>query len=154
MKKQVFKEFLIAALVLLFIYASFSKYADFPYFQQSMHRQPFPSWMSDLLIWLIPPFEIIIAGLLAFWKTRLYGLIAFISLMGIFTLYITAILMNIFPIVPCSCGGIIQSFGWLQHLFFNLVFILIAGIALTINSKELKKDKVKTEINLKNAYQA
>ncbi|QEC78856.1 MauE/DoxX family redox-associated membrane protein [Mucilaginibacter ginsenosidivorax] len=141
MKKQAIQDSLSALLVLLFVYASFSKYADFKYFQQSMHRQPFPNWLVTSIIWMLPPLEIAIAGLLAFSRTRLLGLYAFIIIMSLFTFYIVAILLNLFPIVPCSCGGLIQSLGWLPHLFLNLFFILIAGLVLRMEFLNIKKER-------------
>lgn len=32
--------------------------------------------------------------------------------------------------IPCSCGGILESLGWREHLYFNLAFIALAVLAL------------------------
>jgi hypothetical protein len=29
------------------------------------------------------------------------------------------------PELPCSCGGILQSMNWTQHLIFNIFFTLL-----------------------------
>lgn len=135
MRKELILEIVTALLVLLFLYTSFSKLFEFAAFERAMYNQPFPHWFSALLIWTLPAVEIIVAIALFFPKTRLYGLYAFFLLMVLFTAYITAILLHFFPRVPCTCGGVIRALGWVNHLFFNLVFIALAGIALLINRR-------------------
>jgi hypothetical protein len=53
--------------------------------------------------------------------------------MTIFTIYIGAIMAGFFINVPCSCGGLIQSLTWGEHLLFNLFFIALAFIAIVLN---------------------
>jgi hypothetical protein len=132
MKKELIADVLVALIFMMLLYASFSKYFDFSAFQRAMHNQPFPSWFSDALVIFLPPMEIIAAVLIAFDKTRIIGLKATITIMTAFTLYIVAILLHLFPMVPCTCGGIIRLMSWPQHLLFNLFFIAIAIIALKI----------------------
>jgi hypothetical protein len=38
----------------------------------------------------------------------------------------------VFGRIPCSCGGLISSLSWTQHLFFNLFFLLANAIVLSI----------------------
>lgn len=135
MKKQLILELIIAVLVALFLYASFSKYADFDYFKKSMHNQPFPAWFSDFLIDTIPPFEIMIVIALIFEKSRMLALRSYITLMSLFTLYILAIKLNLFKNIPCSCGGIIRKLNWEQHLVLNLFFLILAVVAFQLNRK-------------------
>ena len=89
-------------IVMMFLYASFSKYFDFGAFQRAMYNQPFPAWFSSVLIVILPPIEIYIVWLLVREKSRRKGLIATIFIMSLFTLYIAAILLHFFPKVPCS----------------------------------------------------
>ncbi|WCT13463.1 MauE/DoxX family redox-associated membrane protein [Mucilaginibacter jinjuensis] len=126
MKKALLSEIITSFLILLFVYSSFSKLLDFAAFQRAMHSQPFPTWLASLLTWLIPSLELIVVVLLLLKSTRLAGLSAFLVLMIFFTGYILAILLGLFNTVPCSCGGIIQSLSWGQHLVFNLIFIAMA----------------------------
>ncbi len=135
MKKELLTDIIVTLIIMMFLYASFSKYFDFASFRRAMHNQPFPYWLNTLLIIIIPPVEIIISFLLFREKTRKKGLWATVILMSLFTFYIGAILLNFFPSAPCSCGGIIRLLSWQQHLFFNLFFITIAGIGLFIQSK-------------------
>jgi putative oxidoreductase len=135
MKKELLIDIIVTLIIMMFLYASFSKYFDFSSFKRAIHNQPFPYWFSSLLIIFIPPIEITIAFLLFREKTRKKGLLASVILMSLFTFYIGAILLHFFPSVPCSCGGIIRMLSWQQHLFFNLFFIIISGIGLSIQSK-------------------
>jgi hypothetical protein len=137
MKKEFISDIMVALIFMMLLYASFSKYFDFSAFQRAMHNQPFPSWFSDVLVIFLPPMEIIAAVLIGFDKTRIIGLKATITLMTAFTLYIVAILLHLFPMVPCTCGGIIRLMSWPQHLLFNLFFIAIAIIALKITVENL-----------------
>ncbi|WPU96494.1 hypothetical protein SNE25_13285 [Mucilaginibacter sabulilitoris] len=132
MKKEFIADIMVALIFMMLLYASFSKYVDFAGYQRAMHNQPFPSWFSDALVFVLPPMEIIVAILLAIDKTKVTGLKATVGLMTAFTLYIVAILLHLFPMVPCTCGGIIRLMSWPQHLLFNLFFIAIAIIALKI----------------------
>src|ERR1700712_1527025 len=115
MKKTIAIELLSALLILLFMYASFSKYADFQGFKQAMFRQPFPRWLSGTLIYLLPPLEIAIALSLILEGSRLWALRASLLLMSVFTLYILLILLHAFGHIPCSCGGLISTLSWNQH---------------------------------------
>lgn len=133
MKKEFIADIMVGLIFMMLLYASFSKYFDFSAFQRAMHNQPFPSWFSDVLVIFLPPMEIMAAVLIAFDKTRIIGLKATITLMTTFTLYIVAILLHLFPMVPCTCGGIIRLMSWSQHLLFNLFFIAIAITALKIS---------------------
>ena len=136
MKRSLLSDLIAAAIILLLVYASFSKYADFEYFKQSMHNQPFPGWLAVLLIWMLPPAEIMIAlGLTAgifSRRLRIWGLCCFLVLMMVFTAYIGMILLHLLPRVPCSCGELIRSMTWGQHFLFNLFFIFLAAAGIRL----------------------
>ena len=135
MKKQILLESIVSLLVMMFLYASFSKYFDFAGFQLAMYRQPFPHWFSTVLIIFMPPAEILISILLITAKQRTLGLRAAVILMALFTAYIASILSHFFPKVPCSCGGVIARLNWPQHLVFNCCFLLLALTGLIIQLK-------------------
>lgn len=134
MKKSILTEVLTSLLILLFLYASISKYIDFAAFKRSMHHQPFPFWLSTIFIWTVPPIEISIAVLLIVPFTRLAGLYASLVLMSLFTFYIAGILLHFFPYVPCSCGGVISRLSWGQHLVFNVFFLLVAYLSILLTT--------------------
>ena len=136
MKKAITAEIITSLLVLLFVYAGFSKLADLTASGRAMHNQPFPGWLADILVWAVPAAELLVAAGLLFTRTRRSAVYAFLVLMGIFTVYIAAILLRLFPRVPCSCGGVIRSLGWGQHLAFNLFFTGLAAALLVLDKRE------------------
>jgi len=139
MKKSILTDVIATILVMLFLYASFSKIFSYAAFKRAMHDQPFPSWFSDLLILFIPIIEIIIAVLLMFEDSRKQGFYASTAIMGVFTLYIAGILLHFFAWEPCNCGGLINSLTWQQHLIFNLFFLIISIIGVVLNQTGLLK---------------
>lgn len=59
-----------------------------------MRKQPFYNWFNLLLVWTLPPAEILVGLLLIFERTRLAGLQATLGIMMTFSLYIFAILFT------------------------------------------------------------
>lgn len=53
--------------------------------------------------------------------------------MTMFTTYIYVIL-NYSSFTPCSCGGVLEKMSWTEHLLFNIVFILLSGLAIIVQS--------------------
>jgi putative oxidoreductase len=146
----------ILLIVMMWLYAGFSKYFDFAGFKRDMYKQPFPTWLSDILVIILPPMEIAAALIVAWQKTRRIGLVVTEVLMAAFTLYIIAIMLNFFPRVPCSCGGIIKSFTWEEHLKFNLFFVAIGITGLLVNkaSENSNTLQLKIENDYKNISRA
>lgn len=131
-KKQLLIECICALLILLFLYASVSKFLDFRRFISEMNNQPFPNSWTPFLVWAIPLLEISISITLLFEYTRRIGLYASLALMVTFTLYTGMVLFHVFSYIPCSCGGVIQKLTWPQHLLLNLFYVVlsIAGIII------------------------
>ena len=121
--------------VLLFIYAAVSKIIDFENFQIQLGQSPLLSAFAGIISWLIPVLEIIISLTLFIPRLRTVGLYAALSLMVMFTVYIF-IILNFSSFVPCSCGGVLEKMGWTEHLIFNICFIILALVALTIEKKQ------------------
>ncbi|MFC4478968.1 MauE/DoxX family redox-associated membrane protein [Flavobacterium chungangensis] len=115
--------------VLLFVYASVSKILDFESFQVQLGQSPLLSIYAGWMSWLVISLEILISILLLFPKTRGIGLWASFNLMVMFTVYIF-IILHYSSFVPCSCGGILEKMTWQMHLAFNIVFVLLALIAI------------------------
>lgn len=135
MLRKTIIEIIVALLVLLFLYASVSKWLDIKEFIHDMHNQPFPGWMATSLVWALPPVEILIALSLMFDIARQIGLWAAFILMSLFTIYTLAILVGLFNRTPCGCGGIISGLTWGQHLFFNSFFLIISAAGIVLNKK-------------------
>lgn len=118
--------------MLLFLFASVSKWIDFKKFVGDINNQPFPNWITPYLTYSLPPLEVLITLALMFERTRTAGFYASLILMTAFTAYSAAVLLNLFDYVPCSCGGVIRNLTWSQNLILNLFFVAIslAGILL------------------------
>lgn len=121
-----------ALLILLFLYASVSKFLDFKTFYREMNNQPLPNSWTPFLVWIIPCSEILLCVALIFERTRLLGLYGSLALMGLFTIYATLILLNVFHRVPCSCGGVIKRLTWPQHLVLNLFYVILSVVGVLV----------------------
>jgi uncharacterized membrane protein YphA (DoxX/SURF4 family) len=131
-RRQIVLEIIVSLLVLLFVYASISKFLDFQTFKKEMNNQPLPHSWTPALVWCIPCSEIGLSLALIFERTRLIGFYGSLALMSLFSGYAIIILFHAFSYIPCSCGGIIKRLSWRQHLVFNLFFVglSLAGISL------------------------
>jgi putative oxidoreductase len=139
LKRQVVLECIAALLLLLFLYASVSKFLDFKRFIDEMNNQPLPNSWTPFLVWGIPFLEIAISAALLFEYTRLLALYASLVLMTLFTIYAIMILVHFFPYVPCSCGGVIRKLTWPQHLALNLFYVALSVVGLVLQrSQNLK----------------
>jgi putative oxidoreductase len=134
--KKITVEIISTLLIMLFLYAAFSKWLDMRTFVSAMHNQPFPSWMATVFVWTVPTIEVIISIMLMVRTTQLAGLVASLILMTIFSIYIASILLHFFSRVPCSCGGVIKKLGWGQHLVFNLFFVAIAILGILLKQRK------------------
>ena len=134
-KKQVLIECVCALLILLFLYASVSKFLDFKTFIDQMNNQPLPNSWTPFLVWAIPLLEIAISITLLFEYTRLVGLYTSLILMILFTFYTGIVLLHFVPYIPCSCGGVIQKLTWNQHLVLNLFYVGLAGLGIVLQRR-------------------
>jgi hypothetical protein len=69
--------------------------------------------------------------------SRLKALYLSVGLMIVFTTYIILIL-NFSSFIPCSCGGILETLGWTEHLIFNLFFIVTGSYVLVLHNHSKK----------------
>ncbi|RTY78847.1 hypothetical protein EKL97_13725 [Flavobacterium sp. LS1P28] len=142
--KSIILDTICLLFVLLFVYAAVSKLLDFENFQVQLGQSPLLSAFAKYVAFAVPAIEVIIAILIIFPKYRLIGLFASFSLMILFTTYIY-IILNYSSFVPCSCGGILEELGWMEHLIFNIVFVLLAliGIFLLIYPENNRLSRMK-----------
>ena len=144
-KKQVLLECISALLILLFLYASLSKFMDFRTFIKEMNNQPLPNSWTPFLVWFIPCTEIAVSIFLIFERTRLLGFYGSLVLMGMFTIYALLILFHFFPYVPCSCGGVIKRLTWPQHLVLNLFYVALSFCGVLIQRRKYFKTIIFTK---------
>lgn len=126
---------------LLFLYAATSKLINYGKSELQLSKSPITTDYASTLVWLVPSTEILIAILLIPSKTRTLALYAALALISMFTAYIYAIL-NFSSSVPCSCGGVLESLGWNEHLLFNIFFMIIAIIAVLLKTDKQEKQQV------------
>ena len=117
-------------LAIVFIYTAVSKVYDWEGTKRSLYNQVFPLWSADMLLYILPMVEILIAVLLFINHTTKLGLKLSIILMTLFTGYVGLVLTGFYGRVPCSCGGIISILGWGEHLIFNIILLSIAILGL------------------------
>ncbi|MDR7128105.1 putative membrane protein YphA (DoxX/SURF4 family) [Algoriphagus sp. 4150] len=117
-----------AALLLaaLFAYTAVSKVYDWSGTRMAMYNQVFPIWIADIILYVLPLVELGVAVLLLVPGWRKIGLLLSVILLSLFTGYITLVWLGLTERVPCSCGGVLSSLGWGEHLVFNLVFLGMA----------------------------
>ena len=145
LKRQVVLECIAALLILLFLYASVSKFLDFKRFIDEMNNQPLPNFWTPFLVWGIPFLEVAISAALIFEYTRLLAFYASLILMTLFTIYAIMILAHFFPYVPCSCGGVIRKLTWPQHLALNLIYVALSVLGLVLQRRKSFKPIVITK---------
>jgi len=115
--------------IVMFVYTATSKLLDFENFRLQLGQSPIITTYADWVAWGIPLIEYAISGLFLVSRFMLLAFYASFSLMTMFTTYIFLIL-NFSDFIPCSCGGVLETLGWTEHILFNVGFIVIAAIAL------------------------
>ena len=118
----------------LFIYTATSKLMGVNAFSSVLAKSPIIGSYHLTVAWAIPVVEIAISVLLILSATRKQGLYASFLLMIIFTLYLAYIVYSGNKL-PCHCGGVISSMTWKQHIWFNLCFIAIGLLGISIHRK-------------------
>lgn len=135
--RKILIEIISYAFILLFIYAALYKLFDIHYFERQLAKSPLIVDFSHFLSYSVPLTELTLAVLILIPKTRWYGLVGGTALMLSFTLYITYIL-NFSPQLPCSCGGILATMGWRDHLIFNSLYVAAGITALWLMHRNPK----------------
>ena len=141
MKRSTVVEIISSLLVLLLVYTAFSKLLDYNTFKLQLSKSPFITEFATIIAWALPSIEFLVAIALVFNRTRLLGLYASLFLMTMFAAYIYAML-NFSYYIPCSCGGVLTTMTWGQHLWFNLFFITISIIGILVQNKINSVSKV------------
>lgn len=128
--------------IFLFVYTALSKFLELNRFEAVLGTSPLIGDKKAIVAWSLPSIELIVALLLLFPKTQPIGLLFSFFLMTIFTLYVIYMILSI-PNLVCSCGGIISSLTWKQHLLLNVFFMMLALAGMLLK----RKTKVFIRIN-------
>lgn len=123
----------------LFAYTAYAKIIDHDRFLRGLTRVHLISGFAGLISFLVPAVEVLVVTLLIIPRTAKVGLSLFIGIMSAFTIYIISAMIWE-PKLPCHCGGAIEKFSWGQHIWFNLAFIILAGVGFWLikSSKTFK----------------
>lgn len=121
--------------MVLFVYTATSKLLDFEHFKVQLEKSPFISGHADWIIWALPIVECTIVILFLFQRYLVFALYASLFIMTLFTSYIVMVL-NFSDDIPCSCGGILESLGWNAHVVFNLAFMALAAMGISLYHKK------------------
>lgn len=135
--KKIAIEIICFLFILLFTYAAVVKLIDVQKFTVQIGQSPLLTDFAGVVAWAVPITELLIAGMLAITRFRLIGMYAAFSIMVMFTAYIVTIL-TIDENIPCSCGGVLESMGWTEHLIFNIGFVLLGVAGILLYSSEDK----------------
>ncbi|WP_143959132.1 MauE/DoxX family redox-associated membrane protein [Litoribacter populi] len=122
-------------LAMLFAYTAFTKWVDWQGTKSALYNQVFPIWMAEGILYGLPIIELAVAAMLLVNKWRRWGLWCSAMLMWLFIGYVALVMTGIFGRIPCSCGGVIGSLGWGEHLAVNIGFLMIAIIGLHYHKK-------------------
>lgn len=135
-------EILAFVFILLFTYTAIDKLLDYANFKALLTQSPIIGKKASVAAWLLPSLELLAALLLFFPTTRRLGFKITLGLMSLFTLYVAYMLLFV-PNLPCSCGGIISSLTWKQHLLFNVVMTVLSVFGIW----RMNKHKIFIAIN-------
>ncbi|MFB6456218.1 MauE/DoxX family redox-associated membrane protein [Chitinophaga sp. Hz27] len=134
MKKAVIVEIVSLLFAALFLYTGIMKLREYDVFRSVIETSPILRPVSVPIAWGLPIVEVVLSVLLIIPAVRIKALYASFVLMILFTVYIIAILL-FSKHLPCSCGGVLESMTWTQHLIFNVSLIVLAGYCLVLNKK-------------------
>ena len=134
MNSKILIQFCCYTISFLFAYTGTAKLLSLSEFERTLSHIPIVRSMGLVPAILIPLLEMILAIVLLVESRQLLALVTSCFLLIGFTAYI-GISLLFQTQLPCSCGGVIASMSWGQHLVFNLFFIVIAfaGIKLCMH---------------------
>lgn len=119
-------------LAFLFTYTAISKIYDWQATKLALYNQLIPDWSKKILLFGIPGLELGISFLLLVPMFRKLGFQSSIFILSVFTGYVGWVWLGLAGRVPCSCGGVVSSLTWGQHLIFNLVFLGVSIVGLRL----------------------
>ena len=122
-------EIVSLAFVFLFLYTACDKINNFDEFQVQLGKSPILYKYVTIISIVVPTTEIIISILLMTKRFQLVGLYMSFCIMIMFSTYIV-LLLNFSSYIPCSCGGVLESLTWEQHLIFNVGFATLALVGV------------------------
>ena len=123
-------------LIGLWTYVGLDKILRFGESRKAFHNQTFTSDLAEILSYIIPGVELLLALLLLFSVTRWWGYLGSLLLLTVFITYVGLIWVGAFPRVPCNCAGLIDNMGWAAHFWMNLGLIGISTYGIRMGRKD------------------
>lgn len=114
-------------LIMLFVYAAGSKLVDYRNTRIQLGLYPWISHFSNTIAWANPAAELMTALGILIPRTKKWGFYASLGLLLLYTIYLVSMVSEFTHLqLPCTCGGVISTLTWRQHIFFNLFFISLS----------------------------
>ncbi|MEP7375987.1 MAG: MauE/DoxX family redox-associated membrane protein [Chitinophagaceae bacterium] len=135
LNRRLYSEIIAALFILLFTYTATSKLFKSLPFYVSLSSSPLIGEYARFFSWMLPITELAIAALLFFPASRRIGFFSSFALMLLFTVYL-AYMITFTENLPCSCGGVLQQMSWKQHLWFNILFSILAGFGIYLTRRK------------------
>jgi hypothetical protein len=121
--KRILSPVSYSTLIFIWSYTGIEKIIRFKESRKAFLNQPMPKEIEEVLAYVVPGVELLLALLLLLSATRWWGYLGSILLLSVFTTYVGLIWVGAFPRVPCNCAGILESLGWAEHFILNMICI-------------------------------
>jgi len=131
--KNIIFDVLAVSFVVLFLLTAIKQLMAFQTLKEVLAASPLIGRQSSLFAYVIPGSETAISLLILVPKTRVLGVFASLSLLILFTAYLTY-MVTAGVKLPCNCGGIIPRLSWTQHIGLNLILIAINIACLKLSN--------------------
>lgn len=133
---QTLTSLLAALFIFLFTYTGLTKLLHEEQFNSVLLSSPFLSPYAVVIRWAVPLCELAVVGLFSVPHLRSWGFLGAAALLAVFSLYIGALLVTR-QHLPCSCGALLSSLSWPQHLALNglLTVLAVTGFCLAFTNK-------------------
>ncbi|WP_202912292.1 MauE/DoxX family redox-associated membrane protein [Sphingobacterium olei] len=160
--RQYILQAITVALLLLWIPVSIDKIINFQQFKYGILQQPFSYAVAWIVIYTLPVLEVAIVILLVIqnlrhsaersdvgiWRFHLTNPFLLSSLlMAAFTGYVGLALLGAWGKVPCACGSVISGMTWMQHFWFNLLFLIISIGGAVLHKRLTASSSFLREVN-------
>ncbi len=143
MKNLTIINFAISTILgLLMLYSGSSKLLDFHNFTEQIDKSPFLYNRFEILPVLLITIETVLGVLLLTRYKRKLVLYFHLYLMSSFTVYIY-LMMQKASYLPCACMGIFESLSWQEHLWVNIILVVLNLIAIFIGTDLNKEEQYK-----------
>ncbi|SEM76784.1 hypothetical protein SAMN05216436_107125 [bacterium A37T11] len=131
-KKELIVNVLTAVISLTLLFAAWDQLTDLDKAREQMDEQIFTEKLAHIIAWALPVLQLILAALLSYHPTRLYGLRATLRMLAVLTGYLILGMAGSFKTQPCACMGFLEKGSFMANLRFNTIFILLAMTVLAL----------------------